>query len=92
MTDYLNNYYNENDTQDEWFNKMKELSDKMGYTSNMKAYKENPSDYKGSVADFSTAIRVILTTSSMTPNLYDIMNILGKNRMLKRLEIFKNKY
>lgn len=92
MTDYLNNYYDENDTQDEWFNKMKELSDKMGYTSNMKAYKENPSDYKGSVADFSTAIRVILTTSSMTPNLYDIMNILGKNRMLKRLEIFKNKY
>lgn len=92
MNTYLNDYYSEDDTQDEWFSKIKELCEKMGYTSDMKAYKENPDSYKGSVADFSTAIRVVLTTSSMTPNLYDIMNILGKDRMLKRLEILKEKY
>ncbi len=89
MEEYLNNYYDSNDTQDEWFNKIKELAEKMGYASDMKAYKENPDNYKGNVADFTTVMRVVLTTKNMTPNLYDIMNILGKDRMLKRLEIFK---
>ena len=92
MEEYLNNYYNENDSQEEWFNKIKELCLKMGYQSDMKIYKENPDNYKGSVADFTTVMRVVLTTLDMTPNLYDIMQILGKKRMLKRLEIFKENY
>ena len=92
MEEYLNNYYNKDDTEEEWFNKIKELCEDMGYAANMKEYKENPEKFKGNVADFTTAIRVLLTTSSMTPNLYNIMNILGKDRMLKRLEIFKNNY
>ena len=91
-SEYLNNYYDDSDSEEIWFNKMKELCTKMGYTSNMKEYKENPDKYKGNIADFSTVIRVVLTTSSMTPNLYDIMQILGKERMLKRLEIFKERY
>jgi len=89
MEEYLNNYYDEGDSQDDWFNKIKELCDKLGYASDMKEYRENPDNYKGNVADFTTAIRVVLTTSAMTPNLYDIMNILGKDRMFKRLEIYK---
>ena len=92
MDSYLNNYYNEEDTEEVWFNKIKELCDKMGYASNMKKYKENPDNFKGNVADFTTAMRVVLTTSSMTPNLYDIMKLLGKTRMLKRLNIFIEKY
>ena len=92
MDDYLNNYYNESDTEEVWFNKIKELCDKMGYASNMKEYKENPDHFKGNVADFTTAMRVVLTTSSMTPNLYDIMKLLEKTRMLKRLNIFTEKY
>ena len=62
------------------------------YNKAMKEYKENPDHFKGNVADFTTVMRVVLTTSSMTPNLYDIMNILGRDRMLKRLEIFKENY
>jgi len=89
MEVYLNNYYSENDSQDDWFNKIKELCEEMGYASDMKAYKENPDNYNGNVADFTTAIRVVLTTCAMTPNLYDIMKILGKEKMLKRLLIYK---
>ena len=51
----------------------------------MKDYKENPDNYKGSVADVSTVIRVALTSSSMTPDLYEIMKLFGKERVLKRL-------
>ena len=92
VREYLHNYYCETDSEEEWFLKVKELCDKMNYASDMKEYKENPTKYKGNVADFTTAIRVVLTTSSMTPNLYDIMKILGSKRMLKRLEIFQEKY
>ena len=92
MEEYLEHYYQESDTEEVWFTAIKELCDKMGYASNMKEYKENPDHFKGNVADFTTVMRVVLTTSSMTPNLYDIMNILGRDRMLKRLEIFKENY
>ena len=92
MEEYLNNVYDSNDTQDEWFNKIKVLAEKLGYAGDMKEYRENPDNYKGNVADFTTIMRVVLTTKAMTPNLYDIMIILGKDRMIKRLEILKEKY
>ena len=82
---YINKYYNEEDDKDTWFNKIKDLCDELGYASNMKDYKENPDNYKGSVADVSTVIRVSLTSSSMTPDLYEIMKLFGKDRVLKRL-------
>ena len=51
----------------------------------MKEYKENPDNYKGSVADISTVLRVALTSKSMTPDLYEIMKLLGKDRILERI-------
>ncbi len=92
MTTYLNEYYNDLDTEEEWFNKIKELCEKMSYAVNMKEYKNNPSNYKGNIADFTTVMRVVITTSSMTPNLYDIMKLLGKTKMLERLNIFIKQY
>ncbi len=92
MTTYLNDYYDIHDEENVWFDKIKELCEKMGYASDMKAYKENPDNYKGNVAHFTTIMRVVLTTSSMTPNLYDIMKIYGKEKMLKRLNTFKERY
>ena len=84
LSDYIDNYYNENDDKETWFNKIKELTEKHGYCPNMKEYKENPDNYKGSVADISTVIRVALTSKSATPDLYEIMKLLGKERLLKR--------
>lgn len=92
VEEYLNNYYDSSDTQDEWFNKIKVLCEKMGYANDMKEYKNNPEQYKGNIADFTGVMRVALTTKSMTPNLYDIMHILAKDGMQKRLEILKEKY
>lgn len=85
LNTYINKYYDENDDKDTWFNKMKGLCDELGYASDMKAYKMNPDDYKGSVADVSMVIRVALTTRSMTPDLYEIMKLLGKNRIIERI-------
>ena len=60
------------------------MCDELGYASNMKDYKKNPENYKGNVADVSTVLRVALTSKSMTPDLFEIMNILGKDEVKLR--------
>ena len=86
LTDYIDNYYNISDDKDTWFNKMKELSDKYGYCSDVKIYKENPDNYKGSIIDISMILRVSLTSKSMTPDLYEIMKLLGIENIRERIE------
>lgn len=83
---YVSSYYDEKDLESDWFHKIKELCDAFGYASDMKAYKENPNLYKGSVIDITNMIRIALTTYSTTPNLYNIMQILGKERVIHRLQ------
>ena len=80
---YLDKYYTTED-KELWFNNIKSLCDELGYASNMKEYKENPGNFKGNVADVSTVLRVALTSKSMTPDLYEIMRLLGKDRIEKR--------
>lgn len=86
MKTYIKKYYNESDEQQTWFERIKDLSDELGYAKEVKEYKENPDNYKGHVGDVSSVIRIALTTKSMTPNLYDIMKLFGKDRILKRIE------
>lgn len=82
---YMEKYFTIED-KEQWFNGMKELCDELGYASDMKAYKENPELFKGNVADVSMVLRVALTTKSMTPDLYEIMKNLGKERILSRYQ------
>lgn len=84
LNTYMEKYYDVSD-KEVWFNKVKELADELGYASNMKEYKANPDAYKGNVADISTVLRVSLTSKSQTPDLYEIMRLLGKDEMLKRI-------
>ncbi len=84
---YMTKYYDEKDNQEDWFNKIKLLCDELSYASNMKEYKKNPENFKGNVADVSTVIRVALTGRFKTPNLYDIMLILGREEIIKRIEL-----
>ncbi len=76
--------YSVDDDKDTWFNKIKELCDKLGYASNMKEYKQNPENFKGNIADVSTVLRVSLTTKHQTPDLYEIMRLLGKEKIEER--------
>ena len=87
LNTYFNDYYDENDDKDTWFNKMKEMTDKLGYCSDMKEYKANPDKYKGNVADISNIIRVGVTSKSQTPDLYVILLLLGKDRITKRISM-----
>ena len=83
ITEYLN-VYDENDDKDTWFNKVKDVAEKFGYAREVKEYKKNPENYKGHVGDISTVIRVALTGRRNTPDLYEILKNLGKERIEKR--------
>ena len=80
---YIEKYLDLSD-KETWFNNIKLLCDELGYASNMKDYKNNPDNYKGNITDISTVLRVSLTSKSMTPDLYEIMRLLGKDRIIKR--------
>ncbi len=88
LSTYIDKYYDETDDKETWFNKIKELSTDLGYCADMKVYKANPEAYKGNVADISTVIRVATTTSSQTPDLYEILRLLGKDRIKSRFNKF----
>ena len=82
---YFEKYYDAQDDKQTWFNKMKDLAEEMGYCREVKEYKANPEAYKGHVGDISTVIRVKLTGRSNTPDLYEIMQVLGKEELLNRI-------
>ncbi len=88
LNTYIDNYYDPCDDNEVWFNKMKELCDELGYASNMKEYKANPENFKGNVADVSMVLRVALTSKSMTPDLHELMRILGVDRIKSRFNFF----
>ena len=85
-SEYLN-IYDENDDKDTWFNKIKDVSEKFGYAREVKEYKKNPENFKGHVGDVSSVIRIALTKRRNTPDLYEILKNLGKERIAKRFEI-----
>ena len=91
LIDYINNIYNENDDNNTWFNKIKEFVKKYNFASEVKEYKKNPENYVGHVGDFCEMLRVSVTTLTNTPNLYDILLILGKEEVERRINIFCKK-
>ena len=89
LKEYIEKYYDEADDKETWFNKIKELSGEFGYAKEVKEFKENPGKYKAHVGDVSTVLRVALTKRTNTPDMYEIMKILGKDRIIKRFELVK---
>ena len=82
---YFEKYYNESDDKQTWFDKMKDLAEELGYAREVKEYKANPENYKGHVGDISTVIRITITGRCNTPDLYEIMQVLGKDELMKRI-------
>ena len=68
-----------------WFDKVKAITEEMGFTTDMKAYKADPTAFPGTVADVSTFIRVAVTGKTNSPDLYTVMQILGYDRTTERI-------
>lgn len=78
--------YDASDGKDEWFNKLKDICEPLGFTPNVKEYKKSPDSFKGHVGDISTVIRLAVTSRRNTPDLCSIMRLLGKEEALRRID------
>ena len=89
VVDALNRFLEKFDIADDsntWFEKVKEITTEMGFTTDMKAYKADPTAFPGTVADISTFIRQATTGKTNSPDLYTVMQILGKDRTVARIQ------
>ncbi len=77
--------YDPADDKDLWFQKVKDLCEPLGFTPNVKEYKQNPEAFKGHVGDVSTVIRLAVTSRRNTPDLCSIMKLLGKDKVIERI-------
>lgn len=78
--------YDANGASEDWFPRVREMSETLGYAGAPKLYKQNPEQYKGHVGDVSTVIRVAVTGRRNTPDLYQIMQVLGYEEVIKRID------
>lgn len=84
LNEYIN-VFNPLDDMDTWFNKIKLMCESLGFAKDMKSFKKNPELFKGNVGDVTMVLRVALTKKINTPTLYDVMKILGKEKIVQRL-------
>ena len=85
----LANFLTTYDTADDmngWFEKVKAVAREIGYADDMKAYKAEPESYRGSIADVSMFLRVAVTGKLNAPDLYTVMQILGRDETVRRIE------
>ena len=73
------------DDKDQWFARIKDMCEPLGFTPNVKEFKKNPEAFKGHVGDVSTVIRIALTSRRNTPDLFSIMQLLGESEIKARL-------
>lgn len=77
--------YDPSDDNNQWFQRVKELAESLGYATDMKAYKQNPQAFPGNVSDVSAVLRVAVTGRQNSPDLCEIMGLLGADRVRARL-------
>jgi len=88
LNTYTEKYFDLNDDKQTWFDKLKDLAEEFGYAREVKEFKANPDKYEAHVGDVSTVIRIAATGRINTPDLYEIMQVLGKDRVIERLKNF----
>jgi glutamyl-tRNA synthetase len=84
LTEYRK-IYSFADDKDTWFEKMKNFGVELGFAPDGKTYKKDPESYKGQVGDIATVLRIALAKRTNTPDLHDIMQIMGEDRVVSRL-------
>ncbi len=85
---FLNAYkdvYNPEDDRQAWFDKIKEIAPTLNFATETKQYKADPDSYKGHAGDLSTVLRIAITGRRNTPDLCSIMQVLGKDECIKRI-------
>ena len=75
-------------TKEDWFENIKKMADALGYATNNADFKQHPENYKGNVAKVCEYIRIAITGRKNSPDLFEIMTLLGEKEVLKRIGQF----
>ena len=78
--------YNADEDKQAWFDTLKSLCEPLGFCPDVKTYKKDPAPYKGHVGDVSTIVRLAVTGRRNTPDLCAIMQLLGTERVMNRID------
>ena len=71
---------------DVWFSTVKELGARHKFAESGKIFKQNPEAYVGHVGDVAEIIRLAVTNRKNSPNLHDVLVILGKDEVDRRID------
>ncbi len=86
IKEYLLSFEQPN-SNEEWFNDVKMLAQRLGYAIDNKQYKQNPESFKGNTAKACEFIRVAITGRKNSPTLFNIIDILGEEEIKNRLKV-----
>lgn len=78
--------YNHVDESSEWFAKVKEITQELGFAVKPKDFKKNPDQYKGSIVNITNMLRIALTGRANAPDIWEVSHVLGEDIVRKRLE------
>jgi len=69
-----------------WFDQLKNIGKELGFASNNQEFKEG--GYIGKIGDLAMFLRIQLCCATRTPDLYSVMQVMGRERVLHRLKSF----
>lgn len=86
LKDFISSLDLEHQDENTWFSSRKELGTRHGFANDRKVYKKDPSSYNGWYADCISIVRISLCASTQSPKLFDVLKILGKDEITKRVD------
>lgn len=80
--------YDPADSKDVWLEKIRAIAVASGYAAEVKQHKASPGMYKGHFGDVAMLVRVAVCGTKQSPELYEVLKILGPERVRARLARF----
>jgi len=78
-------------TEEEWFSGLKEIGEHRHFAPSGKIFKANRDKYIGHIGDVAEMLRIVITGSKQSPNLYYVLKVLGIEEVKARLGIMIDK-
>ncbi len=85
ISDFSIKVFSECKDKDDWLSKMREAGNSIGYAPDMKTFKASPEKYKGNFGTVAKVVRVLLVGRNQSPDLYEVMKVMGRERVERRL-------
>lgn len=82
---YLESYDHADDSS-AWFDKVKTITDELGFAVKPKDYKKNPDQFKGSIVHITNMLRIALTGRANAPDIHEVSHVLGEDIVRNRIK------